>query len=242
MGMTATDSEGNAKVKKRTSVITSSSELANELRAARCDGAHRHIRLVDGGVKASQCQVYPDAFCRAICRGYSRQIDAEAASSRRSCSMVLQSSEEVGYCSRILGPLVEEEIKEEERIGSGDSFRGARMKSADMHKCQAQRVCDCKRDRGSTCAGGDGEQVRNASAAEPVLGVKQSQERQDESTRECNDRIRAKEEERQSQEVTGDPGRNRSEKMDQPTLHPHAEEVDCDALYKFSEFFDDVKG
>ena len=110
MGLTATDSEGTARVKQRKSVITPSSELASKLRAAQCDGQHRHIRLVDGGVKASQCQVYPDTFCRAICRGYSRQIDAEAASNRRRCGMTMQSNEEVGYCARILGPLVEEEM------------------------------------------------------------------------------------------------------------------------------------
>ena len=60
LGMKAVDKEGQGRVKKRTTIMTTCDELAEALRGAQCDGRHRHIRLVDGGVRASQCQVYPE--------------------------------------------------------------------------------------------------------------------------------------------------------------------------------------
>ena len=60
LGMKATDRDGQGRVKKRTTIMTTCDELARALREAQCDGHHRHVRLVDGGVRASQCQVYPE--------------------------------------------------------------------------------------------------------------------------------------------------------------------------------------
>ena len=66
-GMKSEDELGVGMVKKRTRVLTNSEFVARGLGKAQCKGDHRHVHLVHG--RAAACQVYPAAFCRAVCRG-----------------------------------------------------------------------------------------------------------------------------------------------------------------------------
>ena len=62
LGMMGEDQYGKAPIRKRTSVLTSSSEVAARLRERQCSGEHRHVQLTGRGTKTStsMCQVYPD--------------------------------------------------------------------------------------------------------------------------------------------------------------------------------------
>ena len=61
-GMTASDEYGEALVRKRTKILTNSSEVAKRV-ARKCDNSHRHVHLIGG--KAKRAQLYPRAFSRA---------------------------------------------------------------------------------------------------------------------------------------------------------------------------------
>ena len=74
-GMKSTDEVGSGLVKKRTRVMTNAERVATELAKAQCKGDHRHVRLLNG--RAAACQVYPAAFCRAVCRGMAAQLDED---------------------------------------------------------------------------------------------------------------------------------------------------------------------
>ena len=74
MGMETPDAEGNpAPAKKRTGILTNARAVADLLREAQCQGAHKHQPLLDG--RAGPCQEYPDKFCRAVCEGVKRELD-----------------------------------------------------------------------------------------------------------------------------------------------------------------------
>ena len=74
LGMETTDKEGNrAPAKKRTKVLTNSSNIALLLREAQCRNEHRHQELLDG--RASKCQEYPDKFAKVICEGVKRDLE-----------------------------------------------------------------------------------------------------------------------------------------------------------------------
>ena len=74
LGMETTDKEGNrAPAKKRTNVLTNSSNIALLLRGAQCRNDHRHQELLDG--RASKCQEYPDKFAKVICEGVKRDLE-----------------------------------------------------------------------------------------------------------------------------------------------------------------------
>ena len=63
----------NYPVKKRTKIMTNSHALYTLLREAQCGGRHaQHADLRDG--KASECQEYPEAFCRAVCEAIKREL------------------------------------------------------------------------------------------------------------------------------------------------------------------------
>ena len=52
--------------KKPTKFMTNSRAIGREL-SRRCDGTHEHQPLIDG--RAQAAARYPQAFCKAICRG-----------------------------------------------------------------------------------------------------------------------------------------------------------------------------
>ncbi len=61
-------------VKKRTKVMTNSSMLHTLLVEAQCRGRHeQHGDLRDG--KASECQEYPELFCKIICEAVKRELE-----------------------------------------------------------------------------------------------------------------------------------------------------------------------
>ena len=61
-------------VKKRTKVMTNSTALHSLLVHAQCQGRHAvHADLGNG--LASECQVYPDKFCRIICEAIKKELD-----------------------------------------------------------------------------------------------------------------------------------------------------------------------
>ena len=59
-----------APAKKPTKFMSNSWCILQEL-SVRCDGSHVHQHLVGG--RAAKAQEYPDALCRAICRGLANQ-------------------------------------------------------------------------------------------------------------------------------------------------------------------------
>ena len=64
----------NLPVKKRTKVMTNSVALHSLLVQAQCRGRHAaHADLSNG--LASECQVYPDKFCRIICEAIKKELD-----------------------------------------------------------------------------------------------------------------------------------------------------------------------
>ncbi len=59
--------------KKRTKVMTNSHALYTLLREAQCGGRHtHHADLRDG--KTSECQEYPEVFCRVVCEAIKREL------------------------------------------------------------------------------------------------------------------------------------------------------------------------
>ena len=58
---------GPALAKKKTAVMTNSSNIAEVLRMAQCAKLHKHVPL-EGG-KAKACEVHPDKFVELICSG-----------------------------------------------------------------------------------------------------------------------------------------------------------------------------
>ena len=89
-GMRITDKNGNALVEKSTQFLTNAPEVCKRI-SQRCSNRkesggslitplkrlqpklhqHRHADVMGGGVK--QCQVYPKAFCQAVCAGTEAQ-------------------------------------------------------------------------------------------------------------------------------------------------------------------------
>ena len=73
LGMKTTDRRGEpVAAKKRTTVMTNSSNIGEMLRRAQCDGSHLHGQLIGG--KAKACEVYPDPFVELICEGILKEL------------------------------------------------------------------------------------------------------------------------------------------------------------------------
>ena len=77
-GLKVTDKAGGALVEKRTRLISNPPEIIKrvglqcENRTAQAQGEkHRHADTTCG--RAKKCQVYPKAFCRAVCAGIAAQ-------------------------------------------------------------------------------------------------------------------------------------------------------------------------
>lgn len=73
-GMVAVDERGEAPAKKSTTIMSNSPEILKQVDRLcvngvpnRRDEHHRHVQLVSG--RAKTCQIYPRAFCQAVCRG-----------------------------------------------------------------------------------------------------------------------------------------------------------------------------
>ena len=74
LGMITDGADGGpALAKKRTTVMTNSSNIAEVLRMAQCAKLHKHAPLVGG--KAKACEVYPDQFVELICEGVRKELD-----------------------------------------------------------------------------------------------------------------------------------------------------------------------
>ena len=68
------------RVKKSTTFVTNSYELAREL-GRKCDGSHRHTALTRTSQDCSEGR-YPEGLCRAICRGIRRELMCKVDSLR----------------------------------------------------------------------------------------------------------------------------------------------------------------
>ena len=66
LGMCSADKWGPGLVKKRTSIVTNSADLALGLGKQQCTQDHRHVILMEG--RAGPCQQYPEQFCDYVCR------------------------------------------------------------------------------------------------------------------------------------------------------------------------------
>ena len=73
LGMMTKDEAGkDAPAKKRATVLTNSSNLAEVLRRAQCQNIHQHQHLIGG--KASACQIYPRKFVELIGASIQKEI------------------------------------------------------------------------------------------------------------------------------------------------------------------------
>ena len=74
LGMQTIDATGDTKAaRKRTTVFTNSTNIAEMLRRAHRDGAHEHEPL--RGWQAKACEVYPYKFVRLICNGIQKELE-----------------------------------------------------------------------------------------------------------------------------------------------------------------------
>ena len=78
-GMMSEDEIGKAPAKKTTRLLSNSPEILKRVNKRCANGDpnrehehHRHVSLVSGRAKA--CQVYPRAFCRAVCEGAGAEV------------------------------------------------------------------------------------------------------------------------------------------------------------------------
>ena len=71
LGMRSKDQDGEAPAKKMTGVMTNSPMLVEKLREFQCSNEHRHVMLTNG--RAQKCQIYPDEFCRLVCKTVMRE-------------------------------------------------------------------------------------------------------------------------------------------------------------------------
>ena len=80
LGMVGEDKIGRAPIRKRASILTSSNEVAAARGRSQCSGTHRHVKLTASGTKTSaqECQVYPEEFCRVLCKAYATPVDKDA--------------------------------------------------------------------------------------------------------------------------------------------------------------------
>ena len=69
-GMKSEDTLGESLVRKSTKILSNSEEIIKSI-SRRCDGSHRHIQMIGG--KAKNAQIYPRAFCQAVCEGIASQ-------------------------------------------------------------------------------------------------------------------------------------------------------------------------
>jgi hypothetical protein len=67
-GMVATDSLGEAPVRKTTRVMTNDPGIAKSLHGVRCCGGHRHAHLISG--RPAAAAIYPIDLCKCMLRGY----------------------------------------------------------------------------------------------------------------------------------------------------------------------------
>ena len=73
LGMETQGPDGAAiPARKRTTVMTNSSNIAEVLRQAHCSGFHRHEHL-EGG-KAKACEVYSEKFVKLGCTGIKKEL------------------------------------------------------------------------------------------------------------------------------------------------------------------------
>lgn len=72
-GMATEGDQGNALVKKRTTLMTNSTRIAQRIKRAQCSKDHEHAHLIN--FKAKACEIYPERFCKDICLGIKDEIN-----------------------------------------------------------------------------------------------------------------------------------------------------------------------
>ena len=94
-GMESEDQWGVGLVLKPTGWLTNAEWVGREV-AKKCGNLekafwadkHRHIQLLGG--KAKACEIYPKSLCRAILRGFKRQLEEEGVLSRGGVGAICQ--------------------------------------------------------------------------------------------------------------------------------------------------------
>ncbi len=101
-GMTAVTKEGEGPVRKRTKIISNSKEVLKKVEK-KCpnDGGpgahHEHVHLVDG--RAKQAQVYPRAFCRAVCEGVAAEKRIRALGVKAKPMLSMEEMQQIAHIS-----------------------------------------------------------------------------------------------------------------------------------------------
>ena len=80
LGIEGVDKQSKAPIRKRTSVLTSSEEVAAALAKRQCKGDHKRVRLTARCTMttASDYQMYPEKCCRTLCEAFSAQEHMDA--------------------------------------------------------------------------------------------------------------------------------------------------------------------
>ena len=75
LGMRSKDQGGEGPAKNKTGIMTNSPLLTEELNKFQCNKEHRHVELTNG--RAHKCQIYPDEFCRFVCKTVMKENNQE---------------------------------------------------------------------------------------------------------------------------------------------------------------------
>ena len=83
-------------VKQSTKILSNSEEIIKRV-SQRCNGQHRHVQMIGG--KAKHAQVYPKAFCQAVCEGLAAQ---KKIGDLGLCAQPILSMEEMAKVAKLL--------------------------------------------------------------------------------------------------------------------------------------------
>ena len=139
-GMVSEDENGIAPAQKRTRIMSNSPEVLKRV-GKQCtnktDGekAHRHVQLLGG--RAKKCQVYPKAFCQAVCEGVA------AEKKLRALGMAAQPIMSVSEMQAATGSTEEEPDKalhEEDGTVAFDDQSGAPLIPGEVAKARQEEI------------------------------------------------------------------------------------------------------
>lgn len=111
--------------RKRTWILTSSAQVAQELSDKRCDGSHDHEPVIGGSKITEAAGHYPRALARAIVDGTEKEFDSEKNSGEHGFREV-----NVGEVDP--GRDLEEDLQAEEAVEPGQPGEGESEEEIDL--------------------------------------------------------------------------------------------------------------
>ena len=140
-GMVSEDEHGVAPAQKRTRLMSNSPEVIKRVgrQCANKDGnggAHRHVQLLSG--RAKKCQVYPGAFCQAVCEGVAAEKKLRALGMMAQPLMTISEMQEVTDCTEEEAP--DKALHEEDGVIAFDDQSGAPLIPDEVAKARQEEI------------------------------------------------------------------------------------------------------